>query len=83
MIIFEITEGKSTLIYNLQEVCICRCADALLLGENRKVLTFKQSAAFANISTNTQLQKVCFCIVSLIKSGKKFPWGERSIGRFS
>lgn len=82
-VIFETTEGKSILIYNLQEVCSCRCADEQLFGENRKELTFKQSAAFANKNTNTQLQKVCFCIFSLIKSRKKFPRGERNIGRFS
>lgn len=52
MIFFETTKGKSSLIYYLQEVCICRCADEKPFWDDRKVLTSKLSVAFANISTN-------------------------------
>lgn len=52
-VFFETTKGKSALIYYLQEVCICRCADEKPFWDDRKVLTSKLSAAFANTSTNT------------------------------
>ena len=51
--IFETTEGKSILIYYLQEVCICRCADEKPFWDGGEVLTSKLSAAFVNVGTNT------------------------------
>lgn len=65
--IFETTKGNSALIYYLQEVCICRCADEKPFWDDRKVLTSKPSAAFANTSTNTHMASesiLLYCFIN-------------------